>query len=287
MGKVVLITGTSTGLGLATAILLAKTGHTVYATMRNLDKRKALEDKAQLENIKLVVKQLDVSSSESIDRCIQEIIQVEGRIDVLINNAGIGFLRASEQTTEQELQHVTDVNYFGVVRCTNAVLPFMRHEKQGHILNVSSVGGLVGQPFNELYCAAKFAVEGYTEALASYLSPNFGILFTIVEPGGISTEFSNSVFKDFSATEKSPDDAYAPILEKYIGSMQSRPKAEVARIYQTPEQVAQVIADCLKRENPPLRTRTSDWSNEFAHLKTLGDPDGLKVLATLQKSYFG
>ncbi len=275
------------GLGLATAVLLAKKGHTVYATMRDLDKRKALEDKARLENTKVVITQLDVTDSESIGRCTREIIQAEGRIDVLINNAGAGFLRASEQATEQELQRVTDVNYFGVVRCTNAVLPAMRNEKRGHIVNVSSVGGLVGQPFNELYCAAKFAVEGYTEALASYLTPNFGIQFTLVEPGGISTEFANSVFEDFSATKKSPEDPYAPILKKYLSGMQSRPQEEATQIYQTPEQVAEVIADCLERENPPLRIRTSDWADAFTHLKTLGDPDGLKLLNKLQKSYFG
>lgn len=181
--KVVLITGTSTGLGLKTSVLLAQKGYKVYATMRNPEKRSELEKEIKEQNVSLAIKQLDVSDPGSIQKCIAEIFEGEGKIDILINNAGAGFLRASEHTSEKELLHVTDVNYLGVVRCTNAVLSIMRKQKSGHVINISSVGGLVGQPFNELYCAAKFAVEGYTEALATYLTPFFGIKFTIVEPG--------------------------------------------------------------------------------------------------------
>jgi NAD(P)-dependent dehydrogenase (short-subunit alcohol dehydrogenase family) len=108
---------------------------------------------------------------------------LEGKIDVLINNAGAGFVRTVEQATEEEIRWVTDVNYFGTVRCIKEVIPHMRSARSGHIINISSVGGLVGQPFNELYCASKFAVEGLTEAMATYMEPAFGIKFTVVEPG--------------------------------------------------------------------------------------------------------
>ncbi len=284
--KVVLITGSSTGLGLKTSVLLAQKGYKVYATMRNLEKSSELEKETKEQNVSIAIKQLDVSDPGSIQKCIAEIFERERKIDILINNAGAGFLRASEHTSEEELLHVTDVNYLGVVRCTNAVLSIMRKQKSGHIINISSVGGLVGQPFNELYCAAKFAVEGYTEALATYLTPFFRIKFTIVEPGGISTEFANNVYKTVSP-DAFQEDIYGPILQQYADSVRKRPKEELERIYQSGEQVAQIIMDCIENENPPLRARTSKWSNEFCELKTNADPDGLKLHDRLTKLYWG
>lgn len=285
--NIILITGTSTGLGLKTAIAFAKRGDTVYATMRDPAKKTALEQEAEQEKVSLHILTLDVSTSESIEACVQEIIAREGRIDVLINNAGAGLLRASELATEKEIQQVMDINYLGVVRVTNAVLPHMRKQKAGHILNISSVGGLVGQPFNELYCAAKFAVEGYTEALATYITPFFGIHFTLVEPGGIITEFANSVFKDFSSAKKEGPSDYDPILAQYMAGFQSRSDAEKVRIYQSAQEVATLIVSAVLSPQPPLRMRTSDWSNEFCALKTGADPDGLKLQGKLAKLYFG
>jgi len=160
MKKVVLITGTSTGLGLATSILFAKKGFKVYATMRNLAKKDLLLEAAKNANVEVQIEQLDVTDMSSINTCVEKIIETEGQIDMLINNAGAGFVRTTEQATEEEILWVTDVNYHGVVRCTKAVIPYMRKARSGHIINITSVGGLVGQPFNELYCAAKFAVDG-------------------------------------------------------------------------------------------------------------------------------
>lgn len=177
-----------------------------------------------------------------------------------------------------EIEWVTDVNYYGVIRCTKAVLPYMRATKSGHIINITSVGGLVGQPFNEFYCAAKFAVEGYTEALASYVTENFGIKFSLVEPGGITTEFANSVLAQAASTGGMREDVYLPILQQYIGSSRKRAAAGDTGVYQTSEQVAAVILDVAQSKNPPLRTRTSKWSNEFTKLKTVGDPDGTKLV---------
>nr|WP_294899969.1 SDR family oxidoreductase [uncultured Pedobacter sp.] len=285
MKKIALVTGTSTGLGLETSIKLAKAGYLVYATMRNLDKQELLRSKAESSGVSLEIRQLDVSNLESIKECITAIISEVGRIDVLINNAGAGFLKPSELTSDEELQKVTDVNYFGTVRCINAVLPIMRAQKSGRIINISSIGGLVGQPFNEIYCAAKFALEGYTEGLASYITPFFNIKFTLLEPGGITTEFANSVFKDLKKSGGITGD-YEEILNQYVGGMQNRSKEEVAKIYQTGEQVAEVIMELLKNENPPLRVRTSDWSNSFTELKTKADPHGLILHNALVKSYF-
>ena len=283
--KVVLITGTSTGLGLKTSLAFAKKGYKVYATMRNLEKSDILEKEAKEQNADIIIKQLDVSDPVSIKQCVDEIVEKEGKIDILINNAGAGFIRASEQASDEELFKVTDVNYFGVVRCTNAVLPVMRAHKSGHIINVCSVGGLVGQAFNELYCAAKFAVEGYTEAMASYITPLFGIKFTILEPGGIPTEFANNVKKIVKPI--GPHDAvYDPIFTDFINKRQKMLRDLKDTIYQPAEVVAEKIIECVEMENPPLRTRTSPWSNEFCELKTNADPDGLKLHNSLVDSYW-
>jgi len=163
-----------------------------------------------------------VQDSKSINQCVADIIAQDGKIDVLVNNAGAGFVRSTEQATEDEIQWVIDVNLTGVIRCTKAVLPHMRKARSGRVVNVSSVGGLVGQPFNELYCAAKFAVEGYTESLACYVQPNFNIQFTSIEPGGIATEFANNVLGQFASTGGMLEDEYKPILETYIGGAQKR-----------------------------------------------------------------
>lgn len=278
MSKVVLITGTSTGLGLATAILFAEKGHKVYATMRNLAKKNLLLKVVEEKGVELSIEQLDVTDTDSIQTCVDRIVKQEGKIDCLINNAGAGFIRTTEQATMEEVQWVTDVNYLGVVRCTKAVLPHMRAVKSGHIINITSVGGLVGQPFNEFYCAAKFAVEGYTEALASYVTENFGIKFSLVEPGGISSEFANSVLAQAMGTGGLLQDDYLPILQQYIGAAQKRAAAGDSQVYQTSEQVAEVVLEVAQNENPPIRTRTSEWSNQFCELKTASDPDGTKLV---------
>jgi NAD(P)-dependent dehydrogenase (short-subunit alcohol dehydrogenase family) len=147
----------------------------------------------------------------------------------------------------------------------------------GHVLNISSVGGLVGQPFNEIYCAAKFAVEGYTEAMASYITPSFGINFTCVEPGGINTEFAPNVLKHVSKTGGMLEDEYLPILQKYIGG--ASPRQEGSDIHQTPDEVSAVVMKCVEAGEPPIRIRTSTWSEDFTSLKTGLDPDGKKLQA--------
>jgi short-subunit dehydrogenase len=133
MKKNVLITGTSTGLGLETAVLFAKNGYKVFATMRNLGKSDLIKNRINTESLDIELLTLDVSSSQSINDCVSQIIEKEGKIDILINNAGGGFAKTTEQATEEEMQWVTDLNYFSVVKCTKAVLPFMRKQQSGHI----------------------------------------------------------------------------------------------------------------------------------------------------------
>lgn len=274
MSKVTLITGTSTGLGICIAVQAAEAGHKVYATMRNLSKRGALDAAAAEAGVTLEVLPLDVQKSETINAAVETIIKNEGHIDVLINNAGAGYVRSTEQASEEDIEWVMDVNFLGVARCTKAVMPYMRKQRSGHVLTVSSVGGLVGQPFNEIYCAAKFAVEGFTESLATYVTPNFGIHFTAVEPGGIASEFAANVLKQVGETGGMLDDEYLPILQKYIGGSENRQGR--SDIYQTADEVAAIIMECVAAEVPPIRRRTSKWAEEFTSLKTGLDPDGTK-----------
>ncbi len=283
MNKVIVITGTSSGVGVALALQAAKAGHTVYATMRNLEKRDVL-DKAVIEaGVSLNVVQLDVQDTNSVNSAIQTVFAEQGRIDCLIANAGAGYVRTTEQATEEDINWITDVNYMGVVRCTKAVLPHMRKAKEGRVIAISSVGGLVGQPFNEFYCAAKFAVEGYIESLASYIGPEFGIKFSLVEPGGISSEFANNVLAQLEKSGGMFEDEYLPVLQRYIGGRSTRNDG----VFQTSDEVASVIMDCVSSENPPLRTRTSPWSEEFTKLKTSADPDGSKLAKLVYEQMLG
>lgn len=287
MTKTILITGTSTGVGFESAILFAQQGYKVYATMRNLAKATALQQKAEEDNLDIEILELDVTKTETIEKVVNKIIEKDGKIDVLLNNAGAGFAKTTELASMEEAEWVTDVNYHGVVRCTKAVLPYMRQARSGRIISVTSVGGLVGQPFNEFYCAAKFAVEGYMEALATYVS-EFNIQFSIIEPGGISTEFFNSAVKVTSDAEgKLTSGEYEPLLNRYFAGTQKRAKESTEQAYQTGKEVAEVIAEVANSENPPLRKRTSKWAEELCELKTGKDPDGLKLQQKVKTEFLG
>lgn len=278
MSKIILITGTSTGLGVSLAVQAAQAGHKVYATMRNLAKREVLDAALKEAGVSAEVLPLDVQDMDTITTAVDQIIANEGRIDVLINNAGAGYVRSTEQASMDDVAWVMDVNFMGVVRCTKAVIGHMRKARSGHVITVSSVGGLVGQPFNEIYCGAKFGVEGYMEAMASYITPSFGINFTTVEPGGIKSEFAASVLKQVSDTGGMLEDEYLPILQKYVGGSQDR-QGDGSDIYQTADEVAAVVINCVASDAPPIRSRTSKWGEALCALKTELDPDGKKMQA--------
>jgi len=286
MKKVILITGTSSGLGLSLAVKLAADGHTVYASMRELSKAAALKEAMDAEGTSYHIVPLDVESKESVDSAIQTIITEQGKIDCLINNAGLGFVNTLEHTSEEQIQKIMDINFMGVVRTTKAVIPHMREANQGQIINLSSVGGLVGQPFNEIYCAAKFAVEGFTESLASYLK-TFNIQFTAVEPGGIASEFINNVFKNHQAPTFEQDEQYTNLFTQYVSSAQNRANSEQNSVYQTSDEVADCIMDVINSDNPPLRIRTSAWAEEFCELKTKADPTGNESVKKVYQRFLG
>jgi NAD(P)-dependent dehydrogenase (short-subunit alcohol dehydrogenase family) len=269
------------------SVKAAQAGYHVIATMRDLKKRGTLDAALENAGVKADVHTLDVTDQTSINRCVESVLNAHGGVHALINNAGAAQLRTTEQASDQELQWITDVNYYGVVRMTKAVLPTMREARSGRIINISSVGGLVGQPFNDFYCAAKFAVEGYTESLASYVGPAFGIHFSLIEPGGITTAFADNVMAHLMQSGGILDDAYKPLLEAYIGGARRRAEGGQSIAYQDADSVADVVLNVLQSDTPPLRTRTSEWSENFTQLKTVGDPTGLKQRDDVIERFLG
>jgi NAD(P)-dependent dehydrogenase (short-subunit alcohol dehydrogenase family) len=285
MKRNVLITGTSTGVGFESALLFAQNGYKVYASMRSPEKAKAFAERIENEGLDIEIIKLDVTDVNTIKTSVEKIIEKDGKIDILVNNAGAGFAKTTEQASIQEIKWVTDVNYLGTVYCTQAVLPHMRTQQWGQIINVTSVGGLVGQPFNELYCGAKFAVEGYMEALATYIAEPFNIKISNVEPGGITTEFMNSAIANTAVEGQLASGEYLPIFDKYLGGIQKRAAESTTQTYQTGKEVAEMIIQIAQNENPPFRIRTSDWAEDFTKLKTEADPDGKKLINYVIEQY--
>lgn len=283
MSKVILITGASTGIGFETALLLAEKGHKVYASMRNLEKKTPLEAEAAKRNVQLNILQLDVQDESSIEACIAKILESEKTIDVLINNAGAGFIKPMEQASMDEIKQVIDVNFYGPIRCSKAVLPLMRKQRSGHIINISSVGGIVGQPANEIYCAAKFALEGLTESLATYMQPYFGINVSLIEPGGTITEFGNSLTQYFESTGGILNDDYKPLMENYMGYRATFTDEFKEKAFQKPAQIAEVILKCMNDPEPKLRYFTSESAATFTRVKTSLDPDGELLKTQVRK----
>lgn len=182
MNRVVLVTGASSGIGFSTAMQFRKKGFTVYATARRLNRLEKLKEHG------INILELDVTKEESMVNCVNKIMSKEGRIDVLVNNAGYGYYGAVEDVSMEEARKQVEVNIFGLARMTQLVLPSMRKNKFGKIINISSMGGKVYTKFGAWYHATKFAVEGFSDCLRLEVEP-FGIDVIIVEPGGIKTEW--------------------------------------------------------------------------------------------------
>ncbi len=180
-------------------------------------------------------------------------------------------IKTTEQATDEEINWQLNLNLMGVIRMTKAVLPIMRSQREGRVINISSVGGLVGQPFNEIYCAAKFGVEGYTESLASYIQPEFNIKFTIIEPGGIQSEFMPNIMNHLTQTGGIQEDEYTHLYNSYVSDIKENYGHDAS---QSTHEVAQVILKTIEMKEPPIRTRTSDWSETFTNIKIKLDPDG-------------
>ena len=188
----VLITGCSKGIGLTTALILGRAGHTVFATMRNPGRSTQLTEAARKENLPIHVSGMDVTSDESVRNGVAAIQKANGPIDVLVNNAGIERSGSVEELPISEVREIMETNYFGPLRCIQAVMPEMRKRRSGCIINISSVAGRISSPPLTAYAASKFALECLSEGLAQE-AKMFGIRVAIVEPGVINTDMAQRV----------------------------------------------------------------------------------------------
>jgi NAD(P)-dependent dehydrogenase (short-subunit alcohol dehydrogenase family) len=197
----IVVTGSSTGIGQATAVSLARAGHTVFATMRNPDAKGPLLELAGEDASRIHVHALDVDSNESVENCLSTILEMNP-IDALVNNAGVGGGGSVEETSIEMFRSCLETNFFGTLRCIKAVLPAMREQRSGCIVNLSSIAGRVGIAGHGPYAVTKFAVEGLSEVLAQELA-GFGVRVAVVEPGVIATPI-------FQKAPPSPPDTNYP-----------------------------------------------------------------------------
>jgi NAD(P)-dependent dehydrogenase (short-subunit alcohol dehydrogenase family) len=244
--KVALVTGSSSGMGFATAIMLARAGIHTYASMRNLKKSKTITELASTENLPLQVVQLDVIDKKSVKEAITKIVTEKERIDVLVNNAGYGLFGSLEDISIEELKAQFETNFFGVIRVTQLVLPIMRKQKSGTIVNVSSVGGRIGLPVLSAYHSTKFALEGLSESMSYELEP-FGIRVVIIEPGVIRTNIMNSGI--IAKKAQDPKSPYFSLIQKVENNFKLMMENESS----PPEEVAKAILGVVTSENPQLR----------------------------------
>ena len=242
--KTVFITGASSGFGKLTAKKFLREGWNVVATMR------APEKETELQNSDtLLLTRLDVTDLPSIEAAVEQALARFGRIDALVNNAGYGTAGFFEEAGQEEARKQMDTNFAGVVNVTQQVLPTMRRQKSGVIVNISSVAGLIGIPGMTLYSASKFAVEGLSEALGVELH-QFGITVRLVEPGAFKTGFARAI--SFTAQNKRPDlDGPRATLEETLSKAAEKPPKPFS--FGNPQKVADAIYDSATKKCSPFR----------------------------------
>ena len=231
--QVIIITGASSGFGKATAEILSAKGHIVYGLCRR-----------EMQDSDIHYRQCDVRNREQIATVVAEIVKEQGLVDVLINNAGMGIGGALELATDEEIDLQMGTNFMGCVNMCQAVLPYMRKARRGKIINLSSIGGVMGLPYQGFYSASKFAIEGFTEALAAEVT-GFGIRVCMVEPGDFATGFTGSR-KNSQATMNDPD--YGPIFKRSLAIIEKEENGGLQ-----PEVLARRIVKLVEKKKPPLR----------------------------------
>jgi NAD(P)-dependent dehydrogenase (short-subunit alcohol dehydrogenase family) len=257
MSKVVLITGCSTGIGRDLAQRLTQSGYTVVATARRVE---------TLDDVPATLKlSLDVTQSDSIKDAVTRIIQEFGRIDVLVNNAGYAVRGAIEEVPIEQTQKMFDANVFGVMRMIQAVVPHMRQQKAGRIINISSIVGKLVTPANGAYSATKFALEAMSNALRLELAP-FGIHVVLVEPGSIKTQFHTTVEVNAQEVFANPHSPYQQLYDQY-----QKVTADMRQQEPGPEAVSLVVQHAIETSKPKARYLAGfPFSGRLVLL--LGDP---------------
>jgi NAD(P)-dependent dehydrogenase (short-subunit alcohol dehydrogenase family) len=235
MEKIALVTGSSSGIGLETALSLARDGYITFASMRNLGKAGELEHAAKKENLPIEIIELDVDKEESIISAIKKVVAKDGRLDVLVNNAGYGQFGCTEDVSVDEFRKQFETNFFSVVRIIQEVAPIMRKQNSGNIINISSVAGRIGFPGSPAYISSKFALEGLGECLRYELG-QFGIKTTLIEPGVIKTDFFNSM----KVSESKSDPKYKALTDNILAGLKMMVEMGTA-----PSQVAEVVIKAI------------------------------------------
>ena len=293
--KVAIITGSSTGIGYETCLALARNGFVTCATMRDNKKSEDLGRIARNENLQIKIFEMDVDKDNSVQAAIEKITTEFGKIDILVNNAGYGLFGALEDFSMDEIINQFETNVFGVIRVIREVLPIMRRQKNGIIINISSISGLAGVPTQSAYCATKFAVEGLSEALSFELE-SFGIKLILIEPGVINTEFvkdlvvpsnkyeigknSELVNPSYDGKKKKSLSLYSNTVDKflsfYYNAMSNAPHPHLVA-----DEIIQAIANSSNSEigATPLRIAVGKDSKEYSKLKKeLSDKDFHELL---------
>lgn len=247
--KVALVTGSSSGFGLLISIELAKAGFYVYATMRNLENKAPLFEGARNEKVEdsLEILQLDVTQPGSIQQAVNHIIESWGKIDVLVNNAGYAQAGFVEEITSDEWQKQFDTNFFGMVSMIREVVPFMRKNRSGRIINMSSISGLMGFPALSPYVSSKFALEGFSESLRYELAP-FGIHVILVEPGSYRTNIWTKGKRMAGNYDRGTDSPYRPFLDKVEQYIKDSEKS-----HGDPIEVARKVVKVATKPSPGFR----------------------------------
>ncbi len=244
--KIVVITGSSSGFGLLTTVELAKMGFRVVASMRDLGRRGKLDEAAAAAGVaaKIDVRRLDVTEINTIAGFVEGVVRDYGRVDVLVNNAGFAVAGFAEDIKLEEIRRQFETNFFGTVVLTQAVLPVMRRQQSGHIIMISSIGGLHGSVSISSYSASKFALEGWSESLRLEVNV-LGIKVVLVEPGSFQTDIwtRGAVMGEKATAETSPNFQRIVRMRDRIGAIQKRDPIEVAK----------VIARIAQDPNPKLR----------------------------------
>ncbi|MBB5620302.1 NAD(P)-dependent dehydrogenase (short-subunit alcohol dehydrogenase family) [Pedobacter cryoconitis] len=265
MSKTIMITGASSGFGRETAKIFHQQGWNVVATMRSPENEQELNE---LENV--LVTYLDVQQPESIQNTIIEAVQHFGSIDVLLNNAGYGLMGVFESATSEQIQKQYAVNVFGLMDVTRAVLPQMRRQGSGTIINLSSFGGQVGLPFGSLYNSSKFAVEGFSESLSHELYA-LGIAVKLIEPGGVDTNFRNGL-----EMIKNEIPEYQPLMGNFFGRY-AQATAHLPKA--TAEDIAQTIYEAATDGKAQLRYVIGEDAQFYIDTKFKNsDPDFIKIM---------
>lgn len=267
--KRVVVAGANSGIGLSACKQFAERGYLVAAGALEPG-ASALREAAKSVRGSLHIVPMDVTDDASVANAFAKIYDEFKRVDVLVNSAGAGCIGSLEECSLGEFEHTMAVNFFGVVRTTKAVLPRMREAGSGRLIAVSSLGGLLGQPFQDAYCASKFALEGLYESLKP-LAAQFGVYVSLVEPGPVDTGFRSSSRGFDRAAEGTANDAYVALRAQYDALMAAGEGRE-----QSPEDAAACIVGVAEEPAPRLRYQTSRFATKLAAIK-VADLDGRAV----------